>query len=185
MCEGAIDWSADCTFTDHSDSGRCRLGRCFFSTASARLCNRIVRLLLWLDGPAVLRFAAVAGTDSPSLPAGPAVCPPEDFDSLVFVPHRARRDRPELRLPGRRRAAQRRAGRRWVGTVVAWGRALPGAWRDAAYKFGRTFSLPDLGANGNRGRWRGRSGRGGLCRDRTAQSSSAAAGSATTSKSRW
>lgn len=107
-------------------------GPVLFFDGECGLCNRIVRLLLWLDGRAVLRFAPLQG------PAAQAYLrshrlPTEDFDSLVFVPDWARRDRPEflLRTDGALAAARAVGG---VGTVVGWSRVLPGAWRDAAYK---------------------------------------------------
>ncbi len=107
-------------------------GPVLFFDGECGLCNRIVRLLLWLDRRAVMRFAPLQGPTAQAY-LGQHGLPTEDFDSLVFVPEWARRDRPEflLRTDGALAAARAVGG---IGVAVAWGRVLPGAWRDAAYK---------------------------------------------------
>ena len=97
------------------------------------LCHQVVRLLLRLDRQARLRFAPLQG------PAAQAYLrthglPTAEFDTLVYVPEWARRDRPEflLRTAGVI-AALRAAG--GVGRPLAATLALlPAAWRDAAYR---------------------------------------------------
>jgi predicted DCC family thiol-disulfide oxidoreductase YuxK len=107
-------------------------GPVLFFDGECGLCNRIVRLLLRLDRRAVLRFAPLQGVTAQAYLRKHGL-PTEDFDSLVFVPEWTRRERPEflLRTDGALAAARAVGG---VGTVVAWCRVLPGAWRDAAYK---------------------------------------------------
>ena len=96
------------------------------------LCNRVVRLLLRLDRRGMLRFAPLQG------PAGQSYLrahglPVADFDTLVFVPDWARRAEPEflLRTDGVAAALRACGG---LGTVLAWMRVLPRAWRDAGYR---------------------------------------------------
>ncbi len=97
------------------------------------LCNRTVRLLLALDRRGALRFAPLQGPHAQGYLRDHGL-PADDFDTLVFVPDWARRDRPEfllrsdgvfaaLRLCGSRRA-----------DVLAWLRVLPRALRDAGYR---------------------------------------------------
>ena len=97
------------------------------------LCQRTVRILLRLDRRGVLRFAPL------QVPAAQGYLrahglPTEDFDSLVWIPEWARRERAEfaLRTDGAL-AALRATG--WVGRVIAApGMVLPRSWRDAAYR---------------------------------------------------
>src|SRR4051812_35072781 len=95
------------------------------------LCQRLVKLLLWLDRGARLRFAPLQS------PAAQAYLrahnlPVDNFDSLVFVPRWSRRERPEflLRTDGALAALRACGG---VGRMLAWLRVLPVAWRDAGY----------------------------------------------------
>lgn len=97
------------------------------------LCNRVVRLLLRLDGRARLRFAPLQGGAAQAFLRAHGL-PAADFDSLVFVPDWARRERGEFLL----RTAGAIAALRVCGGA---GRALaavlaifPAALRDAAYR---------------------------------------------------
>lgn len=135
-------------------------GPVLFYDGECVLCNRTVRLLLALDRNGVLRFAPLQGPAAQDylrehgLPAG-------DFETLVFVPDWARRDRPEFRLRSDGvMAALRLCGSRRAD-VLAWLRFVPHELRDAGYRlvartrykiFGRwdaTCPLP-------RPEWRGR-----------------------------
>ena len=97
------------------------------------LCRRVVRLLLRLDRGAGLRFAPLQG------PAAQAFLrrhglPATDFDSLVFVPDWAQRERPGflLRTDGAMAALRECGG---AGRALAVGLAIfPPTWRDAGYR---------------------------------------------------
>ncbi len=103
-----------------------------FFDGECALCNRIVRLLLRLDRRGVLRFAPLQGPTAQGYLRAQGL-PTEDFDSLVFVPDWARRERREflLRTDGALAAARAVGG---AGRVLAWARVLPAVWRDAGYK---------------------------------------------------
>lgn len=96
------------------------------------LCQRVLRVLLWLDRGKRLHFAPLQGE------AGQAFLrevdlPTNDFDSLVFVPDwQAPAPRRYLRRTEGALQALRTTGRwgRWLGVL----RVLPGAWRDAGYR---------------------------------------------------
>lgn len=107
-------------------------GPVLFFDGECGLCNRIVRLLLRMDGRGVLRFAPLQGVAAQAYLRAHGL-PTEDFDSLVFVPDWARRERAEflLRTDGALAAARALGG---VGRVLAWARLLPASWRDAGYK---------------------------------------------------
>jgi len=97
------------------------------------LCNRVVRVLLRLDGGARLRFAPLQGPAAQGFLRRHGL-PVEDFDSLVFVPDWAERDRPEfLRRTDGAIAALRvcgGAGRMLAGMLAV----IPATWRDAGYR---------------------------------------------------
>ena len=96
------------------------------------LCNRIVRLLLRLDRAGRLRYAPLQGAAAQSYLRAHGL-PTEDFDSLVFVPEWARRERPEylMRTDGAIAALRVVGG---VGTLLAAVRILPRSWRDVGYR---------------------------------------------------
>lgn len=107
-------------------------GPVLFFDGECGLCNRIVRGLLRWDGREVLRYAPLQG---PTAQAYLRVhgLPTEDFDSLVFVPDWARRERREflMRTDGALAATRAIGG---VGRVLSWLRVIPAPWRDAGYK---------------------------------------------------
>jgi predicted DCC family thiol-disulfide oxidoreductase YuxK len=107
-------------------------GPVLFFDGECGLCNRIVRLLLRLDRRAVLRFAPLQGPTAQAYLRAHGL-PTEDFDSLVFVPDWARRERPEflLRTDGALAAARAVGG---LGRALAWARVIPVRGRDAGYK---------------------------------------------------
>jgi len=107
-------------------------GPVLFFDGECGLCNRIVSLLLRLDRRAVLRFAPLQGPTAQAYLRAHGL-PTEDFDSLVFVPDWARRERPEflLRTDGALAAARSVGG---LGLALAWTRVIPVRWRDAGYK---------------------------------------------------
>ncbi|MBC7368790.1 MAG: DUF393 domain-containing protein [Undibacterium sp.] len=112
-------------------------GPVVFFDGECGFCNRIVRLLLRMDGRGVLRFAPLQGATAQAYLRTHGL-PTEDFDSLVFVPDWARRDRAEflLRTDGALAAARAVGG---VGRVLAWARLLPAGWRDVGYKLVARF----------------------------------------------
>lgn len=112
-------------------------GPVLFFDGECGLCNRIVRLLLRMDGRGVLRFAPLQGVTAQAYLRAHGL-PTEDFDSLVFVPDWSRREHPEflLRTDGALAAARVLGG---VGRVLAWARVLPANWRDAGYKLVARF----------------------------------------------
>ena len=61
------------------------------------LCNRVVRLLLWLDRAERLRFARLQGEAGQAYLRAHGL-PAADFDSLVFVPDWPRREQREFLL---------------------------------------------------------------------------------------
>lgn len=97
------------------------------------LCQRVVRLLLRLDRRGRLRFAPLQGGAAQAYLRAHGL-PTEDFDSLVFVPDWARRERAEflVRTDGALAALRAVGG---VGRVLAWGGVLPRVWRDAGYRW--------------------------------------------------
>ena len=104
-----------------------------FFDGECGLCNRIVRLLLRLDRHGALRFATLQGPSAQAFLRHHGL-PVSDFDSLIFVPSWARRDRREfLRRTDGAVAALRAIGG-VGGTILASLRFLPAAWRDGMYK---------------------------------------------------
>jgi len=97
------------------------------------LCNRVVRLLLRLDGGERLRFARLQ-SDSGQAYLRAHGLPAADFDSLVFVPDWSRCEQREflLRTDGVIAALRVCGG---LGTELAGILAvLPVRWRDAGYR---------------------------------------------------
>jgi len=103
-----------------------------FFDGTCGLCNRIVRLLLRWDRRGVLKFAPLQGPTAQAYLRAHGL-PTEDFDSLIFVPDWARRERPDylMRTDGALAAAQAVGG---VGRMLACVRVLPRALRDAGYR---------------------------------------------------
>lgn len=97
------------------------------------LCNRLVRMLLWLDRGGRLRFAPLQGLAAQAylrvvgLPTG-------DFETLVFVPDWGRREGKIflLRTDGVIAALRAVGGpARILAGVLA---VFPSGWRDAGYR---------------------------------------------------
>jgi predicted DCC family thiol-disulfide oxidoreductase YuxK len=107
-------------------------GPVLFFDGECGLCYRVVLWLMWRDGRGVLRFAPLQGVTAQAYLRVHGL-PTEDFDSLVYVPDWAARERREflLRTDGALAAARAVGG--W-GAVVAWARVLPRAWRDGVYR---------------------------------------------------
>ncbi|HEX2854590.1 MAG TPA: DCC1-like thiol-disulfide oxidoreductase family protein [Opitutaceae bacterium] len=107
-------------------------GPVLFFDGECGLCNRIVRILLRLDRHGRLRLAPLQGPNAQAYLAAHGL-PREDFDSLIFVPDWARRDRAEflVRTDGVIGALRAIGG---ACRVLAWGSVVPAGWRDAAYK---------------------------------------------------
>lgn len=97
------------------------------------LCNRLVRVLLRLDGASRLRFAPLQGPAAQAYLRAVGL-PGKDFDSLVWVPDWARRDPADFRL----RTDGVIAALRTVGGVARMIAAMlavfPTTWRDAGYR---------------------------------------------------
>lgn len=97
------------------------------------LCNRVVRLLLWLDDGERLWFAPLQGVAGQAYLRAHGL-PAAEFDSLVFVPDWTRRDQGEflLRTDGALAAFHACGG---LGAELAAVLAVfPPAWRDAGYR---------------------------------------------------
>jgi predicted DCC family thiol-disulfide oxidoreductase YuxK len=98
------------------------------------LCNRLVRLLLRMDGKGRLRFSSLEG------PSGQAYLiahglPAQDFSTIVFVPDWAARDRPDFQLRTDGVAAALRACG-GCGSVLGWMIAIvPRHYSDGCYRF--------------------------------------------------
>lgn len=108
-------------------------GPVLFFDGDCGLCQRVVRVLLRIDREGRLHFAPLQGVTAQAFLRQHGL-PTTDFESLVFVPDWASRDRPEylLRTAGVI-AALRAAGR--TGRILAAGLAIfPVAWRDAGYR---------------------------------------------------
>jgi predicted DCC family thiol-disulfide oxidoreductase YuxK len=123
------------------------------------LCQRLVRLLLWLDQRGRLRFAPLQGPAAQGYLRHHGL-PVSNFESIVLVPDWARRDeRTALWRTEAAIAALREVG--GFGSVMAGAfRLVPGAWRDAAYRLvarwrRRVFGTARLGALA-RVEWSGR-----------------------------
>jgi predicted DCC family thiol-disulfide oxidoreductase YuxK len=110
-----------------------RAGPVLLFDGECGLCHRVVRLLLRLDPGARLRFAPLQGPGAQAFLRAHGL-PAADFDSLVFVPDWAERERPDfmLRTDGAMAALRGCGG---VGRVLAGALAIfPAAWRDAGYR---------------------------------------------------
>lgn len=96
------------------------------------LCNRVVRVMLRLDRHGRLRYAPLQGKSAQWYLWAQGL-PTEDFDSIVFVPDWAQRDRSDykLRTDGVVAAFRAMGG---VGRVLAWAGVVPTVWRDAVYR---------------------------------------------------
>lgn len=97
------------------------------------LCNRIVRLLLRLDREGQLRFAQLqSGAGQAYLRA--QGLPTQDFDSLVFAPDWASRERGDFLLRTDGVIAALRVcgglGSELAAILAVW----PTRWRDAGYR---------------------------------------------------
>ena len=108
-------------------------GPVLFFDGECGLCNRLVRFLLRLDRAGRLRFAPLQGPSAQRYLAAHGL-PTADFDTLVFVPDWARRDRPEhlVRTTGVI-AALRAIGTRTAGMLAGFIAVFPARLRDAGY----------------------------------------------------
>jgi predicted DCC family thiol-disulfide oxidoreductase YuxK len=97
------------------------------------LCHRIVRVLLRLDRQGRLRFAPLQGSAAQAYLRAQGL-PTADFDSLVWVPDWARRERKDflLRTDGVIAALRAVGGAGRVGAAVL--AVFPAGWRDAGYR---------------------------------------------------
>lgn len=107
-------------------------GPVLFFDGECGLCQGLVRELIRLDGAGRLRYAPLQGPSAQAYLRAHGL-PAADFDSLVFVPEWAQRDRPDylLRTDGVVGALRAVGG---VAGVLGWLALVPRAWRDAAYK---------------------------------------------------
>ncbi|MCX6951812.1 MAG: DCC1-like thiol-disulfide oxidoreductase family protein [Verrucomicrobia bacterium] len=97
------------------------------------LCNRTVRLLLRWDRPGRLRFAPLQGELAQTYLRAHGL-PDKDFDSLVWVPDWARRDRADFRLRTDGVIAALRAAGGLARILAAALAVFPRPWRDAGYR---------------------------------------------------
>ena len=97
------------------------------------LCQRIVRLLLRLDGDARVRFAPLQGPAAQALLRARGL-PLRDFDSLVWVPDWSGRESGDILVRTDGAIAALRAcggmGRALAGLLAIF----PAPWRDAGYR---------------------------------------------------
>jgi len=97
------------------------------------LCQRVVRCLLRLDRAGRLRFAPLQGPAAQAYLRAHGL-PMQDFDTLVFVPDWARRERNDFLLRTDGVVAALRAcgalGAEFAALVAIW----PARWRDAVYR---------------------------------------------------
>ena len=107
-------------------------GPVLFFDGECGLCHRVVLWLLRRDEHGVLRYAPLQSVTAQAYLRAHGL-PTEDFDSLVYVPDWSARERREflLRTDGALAAARVVGG---LGSVVAWARILPRAWRDGVYR---------------------------------------------------
>lgn len=107
-------------------------GAVLFYDGECGLCNRLVRLLLRLDHSGRLRYAPLQGAAAQAYLRTHGL-PAEDFDSLVFVPSWAEREKPayQLRTDGVLGALRLCGG---VGRALVGLRVVPRVWRDAGYR---------------------------------------------------
>lgn len=105
-----------------------------FFDGECGLCNRLVRLLLRLDGRGRLRFAPLQGPAAQAYLRAHGL-PTEDFDTLIFVPDWATRERREflVRTTGVI-AALRTVGGGIARPLAALLAVFPAAVRDAGYR---------------------------------------------------
>jgi predicted DCC family thiol-disulfide oxidoreductase YuxK len=97
------------------------------------LCVRCVRLLLASDRRGRLRFAPLQGEAAQSFLRERGL-PTEDFDSAIFAPDWAKRvEAAPLYRTDALFAAMHAVGGGW--RWMTWVQVLPGAWRDAAYRW--------------------------------------------------
>ena len=107
-------------------------GPVLFFDAECGLCNRCVRLLLWLDRRARLRFAPLQGPTAQDYLRTHGL-PAEDFDSMILVPNWAHRERATaLFRTDAVFAALREVG--GIGRLLAVLRVLPASLRDPVYR---------------------------------------------------
>jgi predicted DCC family thiol-disulfide oxidoreductase YuxK len=108
-------------------------GPVLFFDGACGLCNRIVRVLLRLDGAGGLRFAPLQGSTAQAYLRTHGL-PTEDFDTLILVPDWARRERAEylVRTDGALGALAATGGfGRGLAAVL---RIFPAGFRDAGYR---------------------------------------------------
>ncbi len=109
-------------------------GPVLFFDGECGLCNRLVRLLLWLDDRGRLRFAALQGVAAQSYLRKHGLST-TDFDTLIFVPDWSRHDWPEflVRTTGVI-AALRTVGGGTGRTLAELLAIFPAKMRDAGYR---------------------------------------------------
>ena len=109
-------------------------GPVLFFDGECGLCQRLVGLLLRLDRQGRLHFAPLQGTAAQGYLRTHGL-PTKDFDTLIFVPEWARRDRPEhqVRTTGVIGALRSIGGTR-ARALAAVLAVFPAALRDGGYK---------------------------------------------------
>lgn len=114
------------------------------------LCNRLVRILLWLDRGGRLRFAPLQGLAAQTYLRVVGL-PTEDFETLVFVPEWDRREGKSFLLRTDGVIAVLRAAGGPAGILAGVLAVFPAGWRDAGYRlvarcrhwiFGRWLARP-------------------------------------------
>ena len=117
------------------------------------LCQRVVRWLLRLDRRGVLRFAPLQGPAAQGFLRTHGL-PPEDFDTLIFVPDWSRRGERNFLVRTAGAVAALRAcdgAGRGLGKALAIG---PAALRDAGYRWVARSRRRLVGAGRTGDAWR-------------------------------
>ncbi len=121
-------------FPVHAASSTSSPGPVLFFDGECGLCHRIVRGLLRLDHAGTLRFAPLQGPTAQAYLRAHGL-PTEDFDTLVFVPDWARRDRAEYVLRSTGALAALRATGGFGRDVAGLLTLVPARLRDAVYRW--------------------------------------------------
>ena len=107
-------------------------GPVMFFDGECGLCNRLVRGLIRLDQAGRLHFAPLQGPSAQAYLRAHGL-PTQDFDSLIFVPDWAQRERPEYLVRTDWVIGALRAVGGAARLLAVFG-VIPRSGRDAAYK---------------------------------------------------
>jgi predicted DCC family thiol-disulfide oxidoreductase YuxK len=118
----------------HANPSSAAAGPVLFFDGECGLCNRLVRGLLRLDRQGQLRYAPLQGPVAQAYLHAHGL-PTQDFDTLIFVPDWARRERPEYLVRTAGALAALRATGGFGRAVAAVLTLVPTAIRDWVYRW--------------------------------------------------